>query len=431
VYVIENVIGEFEGGKLVKIRGYLIDNTRRKYLEQQLIQAGKLDAVGRVTSGIAHDFNNMLTAILGYSNMLLEEVRPDQTALREGLQEIIKASERSAGLVRRLLAFSRSQVVVPKVLDLNTVVQDSEKLMRLLLGERIEITLELEPAVGQVRADPGQLESVILNMALNARDAMPTGGKLIIRTSLSPPPSQAELTPPPGSQPTDCYAVLSIIDTGQGMDDHVRSHLFEPFFTTKAAGQGTGLGLASAAEIIRRSQGYVRVESQLGKGTAFHIYLPRVAGIAVPETQPRPSLVEPRPIGYGRTVLLVEDEESVRAFAARVLQMRGFKVLTASHGAEALQLAKNLTEPLHALVTDVVMPHLNGPDLARDLIAMRKDLKVLFMTGYAKETGSRILPTLNSNQDLIRKPFTPDALIEKLEGLFSGAGLPLQRKSSA
>lgn len=431
VFVIENVIGEFEGDKLVKIRGYLIDNTRRKYLEQQLIQAGKLDAVGRVTSGIAHDFNNMLTAILGYSNMLLEEVRPDQPALREGLQEIIKASERSAGLVRRLLAFSRSQVVVPRMLNLNSVVQDAEKLMRLLIGERIEIILELEPAVGQVRADPGQLESVILNMALNARDAMPTGGKLVVRTSLSPPPSHAELTPPPGTPPANCYAVLSIIDNGEGMDDHVRSHLFEPFFTTKAAGQGTGLGLASAAEIIRRSQGYVQVESRLGKGTAFHVYLPRVAEGVVPETQPLSAPLEPRPIGLGRTVLLVEDEESVRAFAARVLQMRGFNVLTASHGAEALQLANNLTEPLHALVTDVVMPHLNGPDLARDLVAKRKDLKVLFMTGYAKGTGSGFLPALKGNQDLIRKPFTPEALIDKLEALFSRAENPLHRKSSA
>lgn len=419
VYCIENVIGEFDGDKLVKIRGYLIDNTRRKYLEQQLIQAGKLDAVGRVTSGIAHDFNNMLTAILGYSNMLLDEVRSDQPTLREGLQEIIKASERSAGLVRRLLAFSRSQVVMPKVLDLNSTVQDSEKLMRLLLGEHIVIELDLDPQAGQVRADPGQLESVILNMALNARDAMPMGGKLTLRTSLSHAPSHADLGPQTPSAPAEGYCVLSIIDTGQGMDDHVRSHLFEPFFTTKAPGQGTGLGLASAAEIIRKSQGFIQVDSVPGRGTEFRIYLPRVAGAEMIEPKPRPAPQEPRPSGNGRTILLVEDEESVRTFAERVLQMNGYKVHTACHGAEGLQLAAGLTEPLHGLVTDVVMPHMNGPDLARELLGVRPDFKVLFMTGYAKETGSRFLPALKLNQDLIRKPFTPEALIDKLEELFN------------
>jgi len=418
VHVIENVIGEFEGDKLVKIRGYLIDNTRRKYLEQQLIQAGKLDAVGRVTSGIAHDFNNMLTAILGYSNMLLDEVRSDQISLKEGLHEIIKASERSAGLVRRLLAFSRSQVVMPKVLDLNHTVQDLEKLMRLLLGEHIVIELDLDPQAGQVRADPGQLESVILNMALNARDAMPQGGKLTLRTTVSRAPSHADLAPQAPTTSAESYCVLSIIDTGQGMDDHVRSHLFEPFFTTKAPGQGTGLGLASAAEIIRKSQGFIQVDSMLGRGTEFRIYLPRVAGAAMVEPKPRPATMEPRPSGNGRTILLVEDEESVRTFAARVLQMHGYKVLTACHGAEGLQVARSLSEPLHALVTDVVMPHMNGSDLARELLAMRSDLKVLFMTGYAKETGSRFLPALKHHQDLIRKPFTPEALIDKLEELF-------------
>ncbi|HMP01609.1 MAG TPA: response regulator [Gemmatales bacterium] len=424
IFVIENVIGEFdERGRLTKIRGYLIDNTRRRLLEQQLVQAGKLDAVGRVTSGIAHDFNNMLTAILGYSNMLLDEVRPDQTNVREGLIEIIKASERSAGLVRRLLAFSRSQVVMPRLLELNAIVQDLEKLMRLLLGEHIVIELDLDAQVGQVRADPTQLESVILNMALNARDAMPMGGTLTLRTSISRAPSHADLSPQtPASAreetPLDGYSVLSVIDTGQGMDDHVRAHLFEPFFTTKAPGQGTGLGLASAAEIIRKSQGFIQVESASGRGTEFRIFLPRVPGGQPIEAKPRVSAAPPVRSGNGRTVLLVEDEESVRSFAERVLTLAGYRVLTAAHGQEARELASKLDEPIHALVTDVVMPHLNGPDLARELVTSRPDLKVLFMTGYAKETGSRFLPSLKFNQDLIRKPFTPEALADKLESLF-------------
>lgn len=415
VYVTENVFGEFdEAGRLLALRGYVVDDTRRKLLEEQLLQSGKMDAVGRLAGGIAHDFNNMITAIVGYSNILMETVPEDQKLVREGLQEIIKAGERSAGLVRRLLSFSRNQVVVPRVLNLNEVVTDLEKMLRLLLGEHIDIDVQLSPDLKSIQADHGQIESVLLNMALNARDAMPNGGKLTIRTcNVSVNGDEAYLK---GKLNKGEYSLITVADTGKGMDDSVKARLFEPFFTTKGPGHGTGLGLASAADIIQKAGGAILVDSELERGTMFSIYLPHLGTQPLADGEPySPKRV--KLAAADKTILLVEDEESVRSFTERVLKLYGFRVLVASHGIEALQIFDSAKEPIDILVTDIVLPQMNGYQLSEQLLERHPRMLVMFMTGYAKDTGSRFLRVLKPGQALLRKPFSPDTLMQHIHSL--------------
>ncbi len=415
VFVTENVFGEFdEANRLIALRGYVVDDTRRKQLEEQLIQSGKMDAMGKLAGGIAHDFNNMLTAIVGYSNILMETVSPDQKTLREGLQEIIKAGERSTGLVRRLLSFARTQVPVPRVLNLNEVITDLEKMMRLLFGEYIEISVQLDPELKNIQADHGQMESVLLNMALNARDAMPKGGKLTIKTcNVAVHGDEPYLE---GKVAKGDYSLITVIDTGMGMDENVKAHLFEPFFTTKGPGHGTGLGLASAADIINKSGGAILVDSELGRGTMFSIYFPHIdSQVNVVGESASPKRVKLS--ATDKTILLVEDEESVRSFTERVLKLYGFRVLVASDGIEALQLFDKAKEPIDILVTDIVLPQMNGYQLSEQLLERDPRLLVMFMTGYAKDTGSRFLRVLKPGQALLRKPFSPDVLMQHIHSL--------------
>jgi two-component system cell cycle sensor histidine kinase/response regulator CckA len=390
------------------------DVTRSKSLESQLIQAQKMEAIGRLAGGIAHDFNNLLTAIFGSADFLLLDTGADDPR-REDVLEIKKAAERAAGLTRQLLAFSRKQVMATQVLDLNGVVAGVEQMLRRLIGEDISFRTLLAPDLGAVRADPGQLEQVIMNLAVNARDAMPRGGKLTIETlnkDLDEAYAQEHVPVATGR-----YVMLAVSDTGVGMDDRVKAHLFEPFFTTKEKGKGTGLGLAMVYGIVKQSGGYIWAYSEPGRGTTFKIYLPRVQAPADPVT-PRSML--PVSLKGSETVLVVEDEVAVRNVIRRVLETNGYVVLVASDGQEALRLANEHRGPIRLLLTDVVMPGMSGRELADRLALVRQEAKVLYLSGY---TDDAIVQhgVLESGIAFLQKPFTPQGLARRLrEVLDSG-----------
>jgi len=380
---LNNRVGIVDGGALRRIWGTQRDVTAQHQLEDQLRQSQKMEAVGRLAGGIAHDFNNILTAILGTCSLMQREL-PEGSRTREDVDEIQRSAARAAGLTRQLLAYSRRQVLQPEVLDLNVVVSEMDKMLRRLIGEDVELVTILGDDLGRVMADPGQIEQVVLNLAVNARDAMPQGGRLTIRTANS------RDTPVPGGQGAPTSRVtLAITDTGIGMDDQVRSHLFEPFFTTKEVGKGTGLGLATVYGIVRQSGGSILVDSRPGKGSTFTVLLPRVEEasfrrVSAPAAgSPAPETGEHRP--PSAHILLAEDETRVRMLTQRVLEAQGYRVLSASDGQAALQLASDPALRLDLLVTDVVMPGMSGPDLARRLREARPGLPVVYMSGYADQ----------------------------------------------
>ena len=375
-------------------------------LERQLLQAQKMEAVGRLAGGIAHDFNNILTAIIGYADLLGEDPATSPDA-RADLDEIRRAAQRAAALTRQLLAFSRQQVLEPRVFDLNGLVANLEKMLRRLIGEDVELRTALHPDLGPVRADPGQIEQVLVNLVVNARDAMPQGGKITIETDaveLDETYASQHVSVVPGS-----YTMLAVSDTGSGMDEATRAKIFEPFFTTKAPGQGTGLGLSTVYGIVKQSGGNIWVYSEVGRGTTFKIYLPRVTAAA--EAAPEP-VVATDPGGH-ETILLVEDSEGVHNLAVRVLRARGYTVLTAHSGAEAETVARTHQGPIHLLLTDVVLPQVGGPELAKRLAAQRPQLKVLFMSGY---TDNSIVHhgVLAAGVSYLQKPFTPEGLARRV-----------------
>ncbi|HEX8696051.1 MAG TPA: PAS domain S-box protein [Longimicrobium sp.] len=388
------------------------DATERKQAEealrlsqQQFLQAQKFDAIGRLAGGVAHDFNNLLTAIRGNAELLLLDIPPDD-ARREDVEEIRHAAERAAGLTRQLLAFSRRQVLQPRVLDLNAVVLDMERMLRRLIGEDVELVTRLERSAAHVRADPGQLEQVLLNLAVNARDAMPSGGRLIVETRNARLDEELKRTYPyvvPGS-----YVLLAVTDTGHGMDRETQERVFEPFFTTKP--RGTGLGLSTVYGIVKQSGGYIWVYSEPENGTTFRIYLPPVEAPAE-EAASGPGAAAPT--RGAETVLLAEDEETVRRLARRVLQRSGYTVLEAADGEEALRVAGAHRGPIHLLVTDVVMPRLGGRDLAARLLAARPGLRVLYVSGYTEEAVQRH-GVLDPGIGFLEKPFTAEALAERV-----------------
>jgi two-component system, cell cycle sensor histidine kinase and response regulator CckA len=385
------------------------DVTARKQLEEQFRQAQKMEAVGRLSGGVAHDFNNLLGVIIGYAEFLQERLEP-QDSLRGSVDEILKAGKRAASLTRQLLAFSRQQVLDPKVMDLNSAVNDMEKLLRRLIGEDIELGTSLARNLGRVKADQGQLEQVIMNLAVNARDAMPQGGKLIISTENFVMDEGFVRRYPYPVQPGP-YVCLTVTDTGIGMDAETKGRAFEPFFTTKEKGKGTGLGLATVYGVVKQSGGYIDIESSLGVGTTFKIYLPRVDE-EVHAQAPSGSGVS-RSIAGKETILLVEDEESLRRLTRATLELGGYTVLEAKDGLDALELSKRHDGSIDLLLTDMVMPGMGGKALAQELLRRRPEIRIVYMSGYAGQAVGAQGP-IDPGSDFLSKPFTREVLTRKI-----------------
>jgi PAS domain S-box-containing protein len=396
-----------ESGAVAYYEGSIEDITERKHLEEQLRQAQKMEAVGQLAGGIAHDFNNLLTAINGYSELTMMQLQSEDP-LRRNIEEIKKAGERAAALTRQLLAFSRKQVLQPKILDLNSLVSEMEKMLRRLIGEDIDLQTVLNPELGSIKADPGQIEQVIMNLAVNARDAMAQGGKLTIETEnvyLDEEFAEQHIAVSPGP-----YIVLAVNDTGTGMDEQTQARIFEPFFTTKEMGKGTGLGLSTVYGIIRQSGGNIWVSSEVGRGTTFKVYLPRFEEGAE-EFKRKPEAQDA--LQGTETILLAEDEDVVRKLSGRVLTMYGYQVLEAANGEAALRICERYEKPIHLLISDVIMPGMNGCDLADQLRHLRPTMKMLLMSGY---TNNAIIHQriFDEGINFIQKPFAPNALAQKV-----------------
>jgi PAS domain S-box-containing protein len=404
------------GGTADQVLGVSTDITERKRLEAELLHSQKLDAVGQLAGGVAHDFNNMLTVITGYSAILLEALdRSDPN--RADVEEIKSAADRAAALTRQLLAFSRKQVLQPRVLDLNTdVIAGLEKMLRRLIGEDVELVTTLDEQLGLVNADPGQIEQVIMNLAVNARDAMPDGGRLVIETAnvdLGADHTGRHIGVKPGR-----YIMLAVTDTGRGMSRETMARMFEPFFTTKEKGKGTGLGLATVYGVVKQSGGDIWVDSEPGQGTTFKVYLPRVeyeTQVTLPASVP-----SRRPAGT-ETILLVEDDERLCVLSRRVLEARGYTVLEARNGQEALVLCDQHQGPIDLVATDVVMPGINGGMLVERLAVKRPTLRVLFMSGYTDDDMLR-RGIVDPRMAFLPKPFTPEALASKVREVLDGSG---------
>src|SRR5215472_8509850 len=390
------------------MEGILVDITEKRMLENQLQQARRVEAVGRLAGGVAHDFNNLLTIIKGYVELALNRTL-DQPELHGNIQRIGEAAERAVTLVRQLLAFSRKQVLKPEVLDLNSIVLNMDKLVRRLMSDTIEIKTRVDRNLGNVKADPGQIEQVILNLIVNARDAMPNGGKLLIETSNAEVDSR--MSHEQWTVKAGPYVMLSVTDTGIGMSAETVAHIFEPFYTTKEGSRGTGLGLSTVYGIVKQSGGHISVQSELGKGTTFQVYLPRVEE-AVTEPQKK-EIREPKSGEGQETILLVEDEPELRKLARMSLTELGYSVIEARDSQDALRLGGLQGPKIHLLLTDVVMPGMSGRDLARELTAHHSHLRVLYMSGYAynliDESGAQ-----KEGHSFLQKPFTPRALARKV-----------------
>ena len=393
-------------GQIVNYVAVKRDIAKETRLEQQLFQAQKIEAVGRLAGGVAHDFNNLLAVISGYGEIVYRQLHGTDP-LKGKVEQILKAAERAAGLTRQLLAFSRKQVLQPKLLDVNTVVSDMEEMLRRLIGEDIELATRLAPDLGSVTADPGQIEQVLMNLAVNARDAMPDEGRITIETSnadLDAVYAAAHLPTQPGS-----YVMLAVTDTGAGMDPATQARIFEPFFTTKEVGKGTGLGLSTVYGIVKQSGGYVWVYSEVGVGTTFKIYLPRVDD-AAPLAREEGS----GPLLSGsEMVLLVEDETSLRELLHETLETNGYSVLVARDGAEALQITEAHTGSIQLMVTDVIMPGMSGPKVVELLARARPEMKILYISGYSND--SVVQPGLTGpGRAFLSKPFGPEIFLRKV-----------------
>jgi len=407
-------VSELKMGEQALILGVVRDVSEQKRsaealrsLEGQLRQSQKLEAVGQLAGGVAHDFNNVLTAITGYADLLLGDLAVEDPK-RQDVQEIKAAAQRAATLTRQLLAFSRKQVLQPRVLDLNAVVRTLEKMLQPLIGEHVKLRIVLEPALGAVRADPAQIEQVIMNLAVNARDALQGGGQLTIETA-NVDLDEAQARERSGATPGP-YVMLAVSDTGVGMDAETRAHIFEPFFTTKEQGRGTGLGLATVYGIIKQSGGHIWVSSAPERGAAFQIYLPRVSEVA----EAQGVEVAAQPAAGGReTVLLAEDDASVREVVAQALSQKGYRVLRAPDGQTALEMARSSAEVIHLLVTDLVMPGMTGRALASALVAERRGVRVLYISGYTDDAVVR-KDVFEEGVPYLQKPFTSEALALKV-----------------
>ncbi|OFV99063.1 MAG: hypothetical protein A3H28_08100 [Acidobacteria bacterium RIFCSPLOWO2_02_FULL_61_28] len=413
IWLRDRAVATYEKDGVTYADGLFTDITERKQLRSQLLQAQKMEAIGRLAGGVAHDFNNLLNVISGYSELLLDHVK-ESDSLRRYAEEIRKAAYRGASLTRQLLAFSRKQVLEPKVLDLNEVIHETEKMLRRLIGEDIHLDTVLSPELGRVKADPGQIEQVLMNLAVNSRDAMMDGGRLTIETA------NVDLGKGSNRLGTDCspgsYVMIAVTDTGGGMTAETRAHLFEPFFTTKPRGQGTGLGLATVYGIVKQSGGCIAVSSKPGEGAAFRIYLPRIETPAETTPHHEPETTATRGSG---TILVVEDEPAVRELAREFLEASGYQVLEAGGGTAAIALLQQHTGVVELLLTDVIMPGMSGRELADRVTTLCPGLKVLYMSGYTDNEIAR-QGVLEEGTHLLQKPFTRSALAAKVRELLEG-----------
>jgi PAS domain S-box-containing protein len=424
--IIEDLLLRDSEGRIIGIRSTIQDITERKRaeeemaaLQEQLRQSQKMEAIGRLAGGIAHDFNNFLTVIKGYSQLSLLELKED-SPLKGNIGEINRATDQSADLIRQLLAFSRRQVMEMRVLDLNILLQNLNKMLRRVIGEDIELVTLFAEDLGRVKTDPGQIEQVILNLAVNARDAMPSGGKLTIETAnveLDGAYARRHVAVTPGR-----YVMLAVSDTGVGMTPEVRDRVFEPFFTTKEEGKGTGLGLSTVYGIVKQSEGNIWIYSEPGHGTTFKIYLPQVEELW---EEVKEKVVEKELPRGSETVLVVEDEQEVRKLAVRVLKMQGYKVLEASQGDDALRLCEEHNRPIQLMVTDVVMPGMDGRELTNRLMLLHPEIRVLYMSGY---TDNIIVHhgILERGINYIQKPFTVGALAGKVREVLDNKNLSVK-----
>jgi len=396
-----------EQGAIINYIAIKRDVTQELQLEEQYRQAQRLESIGRLAAGVAHDFNNILTVITGHSELLLSQYYSPDDPRRQEVGQIQQAAERAGMLTRQLLAFSRQQRLKPQVFNLNDAVINLEKMLRRLIGEDVVLITKLAPDLGSVKADPGQMEQVLMNLAVNARDAMPRGGQLILETANITLDQSGPLSPPlpPGS-----YLMLTVTDTGVGMDADIQARAFEPFFTTKEMSKGTGLGLSTVYGIVQQSNGQIQVESILGQGTTFRIYLPQIESTA--ESALLPSAPVTSMMGQ-ETILVVEDELPVRLVTRRILELRGYTVLEAGNPRAALNLCRQYQGQVNLLITDVIMPDLSGPELAERLVKSYPDLKVLFISGYTTDVLDEY-GMFGQDNVLLEKPFTPDGLTRKV-----------------
>jgi signal transduction histidine kinase/ActR/RegA family two-component response regulator len=404
IHMVRNAQGQPE-----ILESFIEDVTERRDLEVQLRQRQKMEAVGLLAGGVAHDFNNLLGVISGYAELVEEQVPPGSKTFAS-VEQIRKAADRAAALTRQLLAFSRQQVLETRILDINLIVEEMSKMLPRLLGEDIELQSKLSPGIGEVKADQGQIEQVIMNLAVNARDAMPGGGRLVISTEqilLEPDLALKRPHMMPGR-----YILLAVSDTGTGMDKQTQAHIFEPFFTTKERGRGTGLGLATVYGFVKQIGGYVWVESAPGAGSTFSIYLPVTEQKARKSLPPASAAVSGRGTG---TILLVEDEESLRVLTRNVLEQNGYAVLEAGNGAEAVEVAQAAGRRIDVLLTDMVMPGMNGRAVAERVSRLYPEIKVVYMSGY---TGFSTRESASFNAVIIAKPFTRDVLLQKMREAF-------------
>jgi two-component system cell cycle sensor histidine kinase/response regulator CckA len=399
---------------------YLVDVSEQKALETKFAQSQKMQAVGQLAGGVAHDFNNLLTVIIGNCEFLLMRHQAGDPSFKE-INEVHQNALRAAALVSQLLAFSRKQTMQPKVLALGDVVGELAQMLRRLVGEGITLNVERDSELWAVHADEAQLGNAIINLVVNARDAMPSGGTVTIRTDNETVSAAAALGT--AIMPAGDYVRIQVADTGTGMSKEIQSKIFDPFFTTKPVGQGTGLGLATVYGIVKQTGGFITVDSDVGKGTCFNIYLPRLRVDANAPVAAMVELAAPRDVTGQDTILLVEDEEAVRSFAARALRMRGYNVLEASGGEEALEIVKNDENVIHLIITDVVMPNMDGPTMVRHVKALKPDLAVIFMSGYAEEAFRR---NDQSSEDIhfLPKPFGLKQLAAKVKEVLSGQPAP-------
>ena len=413
-YVVKDHLGSL-ASKVHRALREVEERAEHRRLEEQLRQAQKMEAVGRLAGGIAHDFNNLLTVINGYSHMISSRL-PTGDALRADAEEILRAGEQAASLTRQLLAFSRKQILAPVVLNLNRIVSELEKMLHRLIGEDVELVTSLDPGLGNVKADPGQIEQVIMNLAVNARDAMPNGGKLTLETAnVSLDEGFARHHSGAQSGP---HVMLGVSDTGVGMDQETQSHLFEPFFTTKEQGKGTGLGLSTVCGIVKQSGGTIWAYSEPGQGAAFKIYLPRVD---VPADASKPA-TRRRDLPKGtETILIVEDAEGVRNLMQLILTRNGYTLLVAENGEQAFQRVEQHPGPIHLLLTDIVLPRMGGPEIAHRMRALRPGIRVLFTSGYT-DRGVVENGVLESGIAFLQKPFAVDELCRKIREVLDSPG---------